>query len=88
MVDDGEQEQWLVSCWRTQNLRDALAEYAGHSLHGLMASLAPVLGRYEVKAGEAAPWVDCDTPEELAWARRWVEAGNRDGTEGVQGEHA
>jgi molybdopterin-guanine dinucleotide biosynthesis protein A len=73
MVDDREREQWLLSVWRTDVLRDALTGYSGQSLHGVLGGLGPVRVRYPVAAGEVGPWVDCDTPEELAWVRRWHE---------------
>ncbi len=56
-------------------LRAALAEYAGASLGGLLGPLAPVAVTLNpAPAGRAGPerppWLDCDTPEDLAAARR------------------
>ena len=50
--------------WRTAAVRAALTDYAGRSLRGLFAPLTPV----RVPLGWAAR--DCDTPEDLARARR------------------
>jgi molybdopterin-guanine dinucleotide biosynthesis protein A len=78
LVDDAGRPQWLVSCWRTAGLRTALAGYSGSSLGGL---LGPLRAREVAVAagGEAPPWRDCDTPEDVAAARaltRGSEAGN------------
>jgi molybdopterin-guanine dinucleotide biosynthesis protein A len=67
LVDDDGREQWLVSCWRADDLRTALAAYRGHSLGGLLGPLRPA--EVSWPAGQAAPWLDCDTPEDLAAAR-------------------
>jgi molybdopterin-guanine dinucleotide biosynthesis protein A len=68
LADDAGQPQWLAGCWRTGTLRDALAGYGGDSLRGLLRPLAPALVRLPVTAGEPPPWLDCDTPEDLARA--------------------
>jgi len=77
LVDGDDRPQWLVSCWRTASLRTALAGYAGSSLGGL---LGPLRAAHVAVAagGEAPPWQDCDTPEDVATARaltRGSEAG-------------
>lgn len=64
LVDEEGQSQWLASVWRTAAVRAALTDYAGRSLRGLFAPLTPV----RVPLGWAAR--DCDTPEDLARARR------------------
>jgi molybdenum cofactor guanylyltransferase len=65
--------QWLTSCWRVGPLRSALAAYAGDSLHGVLAPLQPAMIRLEARAGAPPPWLDCDTPDDLATARRaWL----------------
>jgi molybdopterin-guanine dinucleotide biosynthesis protein A len=69
LADDGGQPQWLTSCWRTAVVRAALADYRGSSLRGLLGPLQPVLARAPLPPGAAPPWLDCDTPEELAQAR-------------------
>jgi molybdopterin-guanine dinucleotide biosynthesis protein A len=67
LVDDDGRAQWLVSCWRADDLRTALTAYRGNSLGGLLGPLCPA--EVTVPAGQAAPWLDCDTPEDLAAAR-------------------
>jgi molybdopterin-guanine dinucleotide biosynthesis protein A len=82
------QPQWLAGCWQTAALRRALASYRGSSLRGLLGPLGPVIRPAaeilaEVAAAgdaapgrpAAAPWLDCDTPADVAIARRL--AGHR-----------
>jgi molybdenum cofactor guanylyltransferase len=65
--------QWLASCWHAGPLRHALAAYDGESLRGLLAPLSPARMRLESTAGTLPPWLDCDTPDDLAAARRaWL----------------
>jgi molybdopterin-guanine dinucleotide biosynthesis protein A len=72
-ADANGRPQWLVSCWRTAELRSALAGYDGSSLRGLLGPLEPVLIRLAAPAGAPPPWLDCDTPDDLAAARRaWL----------------
>lgn len=68
--DDAGRPQWLAGCWRTPALRLALRDYAGAALRGLLAPLDPVVLRCDPAAGQPPPWLDCDTPDELALARR------------------
>lgn len=75
MIDGAGQRQWLAGCWQVAPLRQALAGYAGQSLHGLLAPLQPAMIRFHQLEGEPPPWLDCDTPEDLAWARQ--AAGHR-----------
>jgi molybdopterin-guanine dinucleotide biosynthesis protein A len=80
MVDDGGRRQWLAGCWRTAVLRTAMQAYSGNSLHGLLEPLEPALltpaqldpaqRRYDLARGEPPPWLDCDTADDLARARR------------------
>lgn len=69
LVDGGGRAQWLAGVWRAEPLRSVLAGYSGGSLGGLLGPLRPrplaVLG-----GGRPKPWWDCDTPSELALARR------------------
>jgi molybdopterin-guanine dinucleotide biosynthesis protein A len=74
MADDSGAAQWLAGCWRTARLRSALLEYRGSSLRGLLAPLDPMLVSYATPPGEPPPWLDCDTPGELAAARAWQQA--------------
>jgi molybdenum cofactor guanylyltransferase len=77
LVDTAGRPQWLASCWRAGSLRDALADYDGDSLRCLLAPLSPALTRLDA-AGAAPPWLDCDTPADLAAARRAWQAGGAD----------
>jgi molybdenum cofactor guanylyltransferase len=62
--------QWLSGGWQTGVLRAALDSYDGNSLHGLLAPLDPALMRATGDGSGPAPWLDCDTPDELAAARQ------------------
>ncbi|MEV2278738.1 molybdenum cofactor guanylyltransferase [Nocardiopsis sp. NPDC049922] len=65
-VDTGGREQWLTGVWRTDAVRAALADYRGRSLFRLLGPLEP---RRIALADDGAEF-DCDTPEDLARARR------------------
>jgi hypothetical protein len=40
----------------------------------VLAPLNPALIRLETRAGGLPPWLDCDTPDDLATARRaWLD---------------
>src|SRR5215472_2068574 len=69
LADDSQRPQWLASAWRAGTLRTALNAYAGDSLRQLLAPQDFVLIRLAASADGAAPWLDCDTPEDLAAAR-------------------
>jgi molybdopterin-guanine dinucleotide biosynthesis protein A len=71
IADESGAPQWLAGCWDTARLRDALAAYAGHSLHGLLRPLRPAL--LPAPAAGPSPWRDCDTPADLAAARAWLD---------------
>ena len=71
--------QWLAGCWQTAGLRAALLEYRGSSLRGLLGPLQPALiGPAAMPSREPPPWLDCDTPAELAAARLWRASQARD----------
>lgn len=70
VVDGQRRPQWLVSCWSTAELRAAAAEYDGSSLRGLLAPLPHANVAAVAVPGAPPYWLDCDTPEDLATARR------------------
>jgi molybdopterin-guanine dinucleotide biosynthesis protein A len=69
LTDDEGRPQWLAGCWITERLRGALAGYQGRSLNGLLTGLAPARITLSRPDGTPPPWLDCDTPDELALAR-------------------
>ncbi len=70
VVDDGGREQWLLGLWRTAALRAAVAGASGPtSLRKVLAPLSPRRLRPSVEPGRPPPWLDCDTPADLARAR-------------------
>ena len=69
LVDPDGRPQWLAGVWRTAALLDALADYPGASMRGLMGPLEPA--RVRPSAGER-PWHDCDTPSDVASAARLI----------------
>ncbi|WP_104523801.1 molybdenum cofactor guanylyltransferase [Blastococcus atacamensis] len=68
VVDDDGRDQLLLGVWRTEPLRAAVAD-GPPALHRALRGLDVDRHRPRVRAGAPAPWVDCDTPEELARAR-------------------
>jgi molybdopterin-guanine dinucleotide biosynthesis protein A len=79
VVDEAGQPQWLVSCWRAGELRAALRAYEGRSLRGVLGRLGAAPVRWPVSPGEPPPWLDCDTPGDLARARWWAARGRAAG---------
>jgi molybdopterin-guanine dinucleotide biosynthesis protein A len=71
LVDDRGRPQWLTSCWPADRLGAALKDYPGRSLRGLLGPLQPGLVSLPVPPDEPPPWLDCDTPADLAAARVW-----------------
>jgi molybdopterin-guanine dinucleotide biosynthesis protein A len=70
VVDDTGRDQYLLGAWRTSTLRDAVAAAQGHTpLRRVLAPIAVRRWRPDVAAGEPPPWLDCDTPADLARAR-------------------
>ena len=70
VVDDSGRDQYLLGAWRTTALRAAVAGPQGPtSLRKVLAPLAVRRFRPEVRLGEPPPWLDCDTPADLARAR-------------------
>lgn len=68
LADDAGRPQWLAGFWQVSALCRELAGYNGSSLRGLLAPLQPVVLRQAVADAGQAPWLDCDTPEDLAAA--------------------
>ncbi|NYJ33086.1 molybdenum cofactor guanylyltransferase [Nocardiopsis aegyptia] len=73
-VDDDGREQWLTGIWRTAAVREALGNYRGRSLYGLLGPLSPRL----VPLTDRHAAFDVDTPDDLARARRDLEGNLRD----------
>ncbi|RBY91872.1 molybdenum cofactor guanylyltransferase [Blastococcus sp. TBT05-19] len=73
VVDDEDRDQLLLGVWRTEPLRAAVDD-GPPALHRALRGLDVDRHRPSVPSGSPAPWVDCDTPEELARARE-VAAG-------------
>jgi molybdopterin-guanine dinucleotide biosynthesis protein A len=70
VVDDTGQDQLLLGLWRTAALRAAVPLQPGPtSMRRVLAPLGVRRLRPAVVPGEPAPWIDCDTPAELARAR-------------------
>ena len=70
VVDDTGRDQLLLGVWRVAALAGAVGDPAGPAaLHRALAGLAVRRLRPDVPAGRPAPWLDCDTPEELSRAR-------------------
>jgi molybdopterin-guanine dinucleotide biosynthesis protein A len=70
VVDDTGRDQYLLGAWRTTALREAMAAAREPtSLRKVLAPLAVRRWRPEVPPGGPPPWLDCDTPADLARAR-------------------
>lgn len=80
LADAAGRPQWLAGGWQASSLRATLAAYKGSSLHGVLAALGPVVAQL-ADPGDDLPWLDCDTPADLAAARAWQSArGSRPAT--------
>jgi molybdopterin-guanine dinucleotide biosynthesis protein A len=76
VVDDTGRDQLLLGVWRTAALRGALAGSSGPtSMRRVLAPLAVRRVHPPVPPGQPPPWLDCDTPSDLARAR--AAAGDR-----------
>ena len=69
-VDDAGRDQFLLGVWRTAALRAALTGTERHApvrrvLAALVARRVPLVAA----PGTPPPWLDCDTPHDLARAR-------------------
>jgi molybdopterin-guanine dinucleotide biosynthesis protein A len=71
VVDDTGRDQLLLGAWRTSALRASVAGTSGPvPLRRVLAPLAPARLRPTVPPGAPPPWLDCDTPADLARARQ------------------
>ncbi len=91
LADRDGRPQWLAGCWQADVLRAALGGYRGGSLHGLLAPLDPALMPATGDDAGPAPWLDCDTPDELtaarqAWQRHWPVGSGRGAGGGGAGD--
>jgi molybdopterin-guanine dinucleotide biosynthesis protein A len=69
-VDDAGRDQLLLGVWRAAALRAALAGTAGHApVRRVLAPLVARRVRLVAPPGTPPPWLDCDTPADLARAR-------------------
>ena len=68
LLDAAGRRQNLLACWHVGALRAALSLTTSAAVRDLLAQVrvAPVV----LESGQLPPWFDCDTPEELAEARR------------------
>jgi molybdopterin-guanine dinucleotide biosynthesis protein A len=71
VVDDTGRDQLLLGLWRTGRLRTAVGAGQGPtSMRRALASLSVDRWRPVVPQGTPPPWLDCDTPADLARARQ------------------
>ena len=71
VVDDTGRDQLLLGAWRTASLRTAVTAAAGPvPLRRVLAPLRPIRLRPAAVPGTPPPWLDCDTPVDLARARQ------------------
>jgi molybdopterin-guanine dinucleotide biosynthesis protein A len=71
VVDDGGRDQVLLAVWRTAALRRALDAARGPApVRRLLIGMTIDRIRPAVDPGRPAPWLDCDTPTDLARARQ------------------
>ena len=76
VVDDTGRDQLLLGVWRTAALAGAVRDPAGPAaLHRALAGLTVRRLHPDVPAGRPAPWLDCDTPADLARAREVAGGG-------------
>ncbi|HEY1918327.1 MAG TPA: NTP transferase domain-containing protein [Streptosporangiaceae bacterium] len=69
LADETGRPQWLAGGWHSETLRRALGGYAGSSLHGLLHPLRPAVLSPDPAQPGPAPWLDCDTEDDLRLAR-------------------
>lgn len=71
-IDDDGRDQLLLAAWRTDRVAARVAALPGSAAVRRVYDGADVV-RVRL-GGEPPPWWDCDTPEQLARARHWLEA--------------
>jgi len=75
LLDDAGRDQLLCAVWHTDALSAALRGLpapAGAPVRALLARVARVARRTVSPGAGPPPWFDCDTPADLARARRWT----------------
>jgi molybdopterin-guanine dinucleotide biosynthesis protein A len=71
VVDDGGRDQFLLGVWRTAPLHTAVVGARGPTpMRRLLAGLTVRRIRPAAVPGQPPPWLDCDTPADLARARQ------------------
>ena len=71
VVDDSGRDQLLLGVWRTEPLQAAVSRSSGPtSMRRTLSGLAFDRWRPVVAQGTPPPWLDCDTPADLARARQ------------------
>ncbi|MGY1784136.1 molybdenum cofactor guanylyltransferase [Geodermatophilus sp. SYSU D00698] len=71
VVDDAGRDQYLLGVWRTAALRAAVAGADGPvPVRRVVARLTVTRWSPAREPGTPPPWTDCDTPADLARARR------------------
>lgn len=70
-VDDEGRRQSMVAVWEGQGLRQALGTVPPRSVKELLARVADV-AEVAWAGADPPPWYDCDTPEDLRRAERWL----------------
>ena len=70
VTDDAGRDQYLLGVWRTAPLRRVLTGARGPvPVRRVVAALSVTRYRPVRAPGTPAPWIDCDTPADLARAR-------------------
>ena len=74
VVDDGGRDQLLLGLWRTPALRRAVRAAPGPApVRRLLTGLDVDRIHPAVEPGRPSPWLDCDTPTDLARARQFAD---------------
>jgi molybdopterin-guanine dinucleotide biosynthesis protein A len=75
LVDAGGRDQYLAGVWRVAALRRALASLGdprGAAMRRLVGGLAVTRVGTPGGSDAPAPWFDCDDPQDLDEAKRWL----------------